>query len=406
MSALRTAVALLLWLTTGCLDDTPAPFPAHDGADGGMPRPGRGVEPLAWWPADGTWGVPPELPLAAVRFPSTSAEPLPEVSLRGPAGDPLPARVEARPCSTLGFGGGRCVALVPGAPLTPQAAHRLVVGDGSRPGWTSRFATAPAGDTPPARWLSPECALDEQPAGPGCLLAFDDRAVLRLQGSAPLRLWLSAGSSAASAVAPRGDATLWLRDLEPGCDLRATLRSADLLGRQASLGFELPMPSSLPPVFITEVRADALGPEPGQEYVEVVNSGDVPIDLQGFSLSDAPHDEGDVVAEPAVVPAGGRALLVPARFDPQDPDDAPVPPGAILIRLDTALGSGGLSNAGEPVFLRDPRGRRVSAAPAVAPPDPGVCLIRASSDGRTDDREAFAFDALGGCTPGLPDRMP
>ncbi len=106
------------------------------------------------------------------------------------------------------------------------------------------------------------------------------------------------------------------------------------------------------------------------------------------------------------MPPGGRALLVADGFDPSAPDDTPVPPGTVLVRMGTSLGSGGLSNAGEPLFLRDPEGHRVSAAPATPPPRAGVCRVRQVDDPRTGAPGSFGYDAEGGCTPGRPDRPP
>ncbi|MBW2464185.1 MAG: hypothetical protein JRH11_21230, partial [Deltaproteobacteria bacterium] len=79
--------------------------------------------------------------------------------------------------------------------------------------------------------------------------------------------------------------------------------------------------------------------------------------------------------------------------------DTPVPAGVPLARLGTSLASGGLSNAGEPLFLRDAEGHRVSAAPKTTT-GAGQCLVRrsgASRDGRRGDVDAFV---VGPCTPG------
>ncbi|MFW6051303.1 MAG: lamin tail domain-containing protein [Myxococcota bacterium] len=401
MTRRTRAILLPGALLAGCLGDLPL-----DELDPERDARPPAAAPLETWPADGTWGVPPTLPLAVARFPAGAPDPLPRVSLHGPEGDEVPARVEERACEALGLGEGRCVALEPTRELAGGAAHRLVA-SGEAATCEARFATAAsATDAVPARWLDVPCALDEARAGPGCALSFERRVLLRLRNAAPVRLTVRAGTVHRATVAPRGDAAIAIDGLPPNAETSAELEAVDLAGHATVTPITLRTTGPLPRVFITEVRADAGGPEPAQEYVEVVNSEPMPVDLHGFALADAPDREGDVVGHPAWVPSGARALLVPSGFDPDHPDDAPVPAGAQLIRLDGSLGSGGLANGGEPVLLRDPAGRRVSGVPALAAPGAGVCLVRASEDGRTDAADAFAPDARGGCTPGLPDRVP
>nr|MDQ3034502.1 lamin tail domain-containing protein [Myxococcota bacterium] len=206
------------------------------------------------------------------------------------------------------------------------------------------------------------------------------------------------------AIAPRGEATLELGSLAASAIVPATLTAIDAAGRSRVLELALSTTEPLPLVAITEVRADPYGAEPRQEYVELENRGLDAVDLLGFSLADSPTAAGDVIASSHRLAPGARALLVAEAFDPDDRGDgdrdAPVPPGVALIRVDRSLASGGLSNAGEPLFLRDPGGRRISAAPAEPPPRPGVCTVRTSDDARTGARGSFDYDAASGCTPG------
>jgi hypothetical protein len=132
-----------------------------------------------------------------------------------------------------------------------------------------------------------------------------------------------------------------------------------------------------------------------------MNRGDTPIDLDGFSISDDAFDEGEPIERSAVVHPGARVLLVPDGFDPEEARDDPVPPGAAIVRTGTSLAGSGLSNSGEPLFLRDPAGRRVSAAPAVPRPRAGVCLVRVSEDVRDGSAGSFDYDGEGRCTPGF-----
>ena len=125
----------------------------------------------------------------------------------------------------------------------------------------------------------------------------------------------------------------------------------------------------------------------------------VAIDLDGFALADQSTRVGDVVMGHVMLPARGHALFVSDSFDAAKSAggrDAAIPAGVPLVRLGTSLGSGGLSNAGEELFLRDALGRRLSAAPAIAT-GAGRCLLRVSENPREGSVDAFA---VGACTPG------
>jgi hypothetical protein len=96
-------------------------------------------------------------------------------------------------------------------------------------------------------------------------------------------------------------------------------------------------------------------------------------------------------------------LIVPSEFDPDDTAsgrDVVPPAGAILVRVDASLGSGGLSNSGEPLFLRDSMDRWISAAPAMPPPREAICIVRTSASRRTGEPGSFGYDAALTCTPG------
>lgn len=367
--------------------------------------PDAGAAMTDTWPADGTAGVPATLPLVAVRF-DGYVDGTDAIGLGDDAGGEVPVRRQAVPCDLIGWRDGRCVVLRPAAALARGAAYRIVVGEDVRDATgapvgpvTAMFRTASGGRATDLGWLSPTCALDEESVAVGCLLADDRSLTLRVRADAPVRLWLVSAHATDSAVAPRGEATLRLAGLSPGTPQDVTLRAVDLSGREQSVTSTWSTEADLAPLSITEVRADPRGPEPAQEYVEVANVGHAPVDLSGFTLADRADREGDRVSDAVLVPPGARVLLVADAFDPTHPEDASVPPGVGLVRLGTSLGSGGLANGGEPLFLRDPEGRRVSAAPAVKPPEAGTCIVRIAADPRTGDAAAFAPAP---CTPGRP----
>ncbi|RLB53499.1 MAG: hypothetical protein DRJ42_11795 [Deltaproteobacteria bacterium] len=356
------------------------------------------------WPADGTFGVPSSLPLLAVRFDGSLALGPDSLVLEGPGGV-VAGTAAPVSCVTLGFGPGSCIAVRPGATLAHGAPYTLRVDDrvidrtGAPAGpFIAEFVTAEA---PPAevQFVGVTCAIDEEALGPACVLVDDQRISLHVAATGPARFFVTGGGRSDAVVAPRGAARLTLEGLPAGTMVTVELRLVDLVLRERVHSFEVATTPPLAPLSITEVRADPSGPEPAQEYVEVLNSGAMPLDLAGFWLADREDREGDVVPRSVVVPAGGRVLLVADGFDPRHPADAPVPAGVPLARLGTSLASGGLSNAGEALFLRDAEGHRVSAAPKTTT-GAGQCLVRRSGagrDGRRGDVDAFV---VGPCTPG------
>lgn len=355
------------------------------------------------WPADGTFGVPPSLPLLAVRFDGSLALGPGSLFLEGPRGV-VPASGASVSCAVLGFGPGTCAELRPGQPLARGVTFTLRVDDrvmdrtGAPAGpFVAELVTATA---PPEVVLFTDltCAIDEQSLGPACALLDDSRLALRVAATGPARFFVTGGGRSDAAIAPRGDARLVLDGLPPGTAFTVTLRLSDLSLDERRHVFEASTTAPLAPLSIVEVRANPLGPEPAQEYVEVLNSGAMPLDLAGFRLADRDDREGDIISSPVLVPAGGRILLVSDAFDPVHPADGAVPEGVPLARVGASLASGGLSNSGEAVFLRDSAGRRVSAAPSVAVA-PGACLVRSSSSPRRGDLGAFT---VAPCTPGRP----
>jgi hypothetical protein len=364
------------------------------------------------WPADGTVGVPAHLPMVALRF-DGEVEGLEAIVLHTVDGPPIPSRRQSVLCELVGWHGGRCLLLRPDGPLAEGTTHHVDVTEDVRDvtgasigPWRASFRTSGGGAVPEPSFVPPACALDEDAVAVGCALADDRSLTLRVGADGPLRLWLVTDSASDHAVAPRGEAVLRLERLAPGAAYDAVLRAVDLAGRERAVSLSFETEADLPVVAITEVRADPLGPEPAQEYVEIANLWGRSVDLAGFALSDRADREGDVVARSIDLPPLGRALLVADAFDPVHPDDEPVPGGVPLVRLGTSLAGGGLTNAGEPLYLRDAEGRRLSAAPPLAPPRAGTCIVRTASDPRRGDAAAFAPDAEGGCTPGRADRLP
>jgi len=131
---------------------------------------------------------------------------------------------------------------------------------------------------------------------------------------------------------------------------------------------------------ITEILIDPNGPEPDQEFVEVVNTTGSVLDISGWRLADAPAPEcssptecapvldgyGDVIPDGTLIPPMEPVLLVSSKYNTGDPLDPSPPPSCEIIRLDTSLGDRGLRNSsGEVVFIIDGEGGVASFYPNV-----------------------------------------
>lgn len=368
--------------------------------------PEAGARVTASWPPDGAAAVPIGISPLIVRFDGPVEEVAGGLELLNADGASLRGIARFEDCSTHGFSDGWCAIFMPERALAPSTEHRIVVREavvdatGAPVGpWEARFTTASAGhpDSPPAR-IPLSCALDELDLEGACVLADDATIRVRLQVDEPARIALTSDDGRTlRVVAPRGSATLTLTELLPDTDYPATLRIEDLAGQVVLERLELRTTEPLATVSIVEVRADPLGPEPRQEYVEVLNYGPMVIDLAGMALADHADKLGGIVKQPQRLAPGQRALLVADGFDPDHPADDPVPPGVPLVRMGNALGSGGITNSGEPLFLRDMAQRRLSATPAL-PSSAGTCIVRSGSEMRSDDEVHFT---IGPCTPGV-----
>ncbi|MBI4821620.1 MAG: lamin tail domain-containing protein [Deltaproteobacteria bacterium] len=129
-----------------------------------------------------------------------------------------------------------------------------------------------------------------------------------------------------------------------------------------------PPPPPPPPagVLINEALADPAGTDLGAEYVEIVNSGTNPVDITGWTLSDATAVRHTFAA---VTLAPGKALVV---FDRGDHSSVPS-----AVNASTQLLS--LNNSAETVRLRDASGGLVDEVVLPAATS-GVSLNR-SPDG-------------------------
>jgi hypothetical protein len=256
--------------------------------------------------------------------------------------------------------------------------------------------TSESDHTPPVLAALP-CAPDENAQAGTCSLAMDDAFTVRAQANEPVLAELLALPARAASLSMLDPLQIALVGLPSSATCRF-LRLIDLAENALEIPLCGALPQDLATLTIDEVRADPLGPEPAQEYVELLNFGPKAMAMEGFSLTDDAFAQGSTLHLQSPLLPGERVLVVGPDFDRHEASDGPVPETVRLVRLERPLS---LANDGSALFLRDATGRRLSAAPRLAPALPGQCIYRiASSDMRTGGAQAFAVDPNRSCTPG------
>jgi hypothetical protein len=237
------------------------------------------------------------------------------------------------------------------------------------------------------------CEPGELRFGPGCAYVEDDR--LRLRAPERALFWAVSGGSLDAHFVTRAGGTTTLRGLEPGRRQTVEVEWLDANGRWSSERVALETDAPRAHFVLSEVYADAIGPEPQQEWVEIVNDGLAPGSLEGHLLFDV---GGSTALPEAWLAPGEHALVVEEGYDASGAWDAPPAPGTQLVRV-PKLGKSGLSNQGEPLRLDDPEGRVLSRFPATPKPKPGVSIARRLASADDGDPASFAR-AERGPTPG------
>jgi len=213
-----------------------------------------------------------------------------------------------------------------------------------------------------------DCVGSEIAFGPGCAVVGDDRLEVR-PPDAPM-LWNVEGAGRSWQIASRGGEPFELRGLPPSQTLALQIETTDTLGDERS--FEVVITTAPPSAHwsISEVYADAVGPEPAQEWIELYNAGPAEGSTAGLVLEDV---GGATPLPPASIPAGGFALVVAIDFDPASPWDVAPHEGTPLLVVER-VGKNGLTNSGEPLRLVDANGALLAAFPADPAPKPGVSV--------------------------------
>jgi hypothetical protein len=367
-----------------------------------------GADVTASWPGDGASGVPPNLQAIVLGFDGAIADDQAPLVLSDSDERAISVTMSPITCEAFGLTAVRCVQLTPQAALRTATSYQLDVqgwldgnGDTIDP-WTLRFVTGASLDVAAPTLRSVPCTLDEVAVDGGCALLSDSALTLRVAfDEAAVLHFEPIGCPPRTQAALAGDANLTLSDLSPQTAWPLDVTAIDAADNAATYHFELTTLPVLPTLTITETRADPIGPEPQQEYVELYNFGSEDIDLRGYSLSDDAFEDGDTIESSVLIHPRGRVLLVADTFDAHDARDVLPAPAATLVRLGASLANGGLSNGGEELFLRDPGGVRLSQTPAAASRGAGVCLQRIDPTQRDGTTTSFVHDAEHPCTPGL-----
>lgn len=319
-----------------------------------------GPEPRLVSPPPGADLVPTDLARVETAFPRpVDPDPAATLVLLAEGGASVLLR-DPEPCP--GWVPDLCLSWRPAAPLAPGAVYRLA-----------------ASVTDPLRDRAGRPALDPpEPAmfraGPGPDLAPPDLAGAslephgrcmraRLVAREPLHLRLLAAGASREVVAAPGPVELAVPLAgSPGARVTAQLVATDLAGRSAERTSEHVLGAShdpaAPPLALTEILANPRGPEPAQEFVELVDlrAAGEPVVVTGLRLVDGEPDALDLTSGdplPSFTSAPGqRHLVVPAAYDPEEGSDPAPLAGTSLIRLDASLARGGLKNsAGEALAL-------------------------------------------------------
>lgn len=365
--------------------------------------PAAGAALAQSFPSAQARDVPANIHRALLRFDGHLAS-TPEFTLQDATGALVELRVAPQDCEELGFGPGDCVWLRWSQDLHPQSLYTVASASHVLDATGApvilpplAFETGEGEDHMPPTLAKLACALDEQEHAGTCALAMDDAFALRAQANEPVFAELLALPARAGFLAALDPLQIELRGLAANTPCRF-LRLTDLAENQLELPLCGALPSELATVTIDEVRADPLGPEPAQEYVELLNFGTKAVVVEGFSLTDDAFTKGHALSMPSPLLPGERVLAVGPDFDRHHPSDGSVPDALRLIRLAAPLS---LSNDGCALFLRDAAGRRLSAAPRLGPDRAGQCVARVTgADARSARAEEFRQDPNGSCTPG------
>jgi hypothetical protein len=214
------------------------------------------------------------------------------------------------------------------------------------------------------------CEGAEISFGPGCALVADDRLTVRAP-AAPA-LWTIAGAGIDRVLVTAAGESFTLTGLAPAQAATLSVVVVDDRGEDQRAMVTFATLASMPHLILNEILANPLGPEPRQEWVEILNDGAMPAELAGHALIDV---GGETILPAATLLPGAFALIVNQAFVDDDGVDPAPEPGSLVVRV-PKLGHNGLSNGGEPLALQDPDGVVISRSPVGPKTKAGISLSR------------------------------
>lgn len=239
------------------------------------------------------------------------------------------------------------------------------------------------------------CPASEIAFGPACIHVDDDRLTVR--PSYWSALWaVESGNTQALQVALEG-ARFLVRPLPPASSVMINAAAVDAAGRVIEIREEVTTAPPRAHLVVNEVMAAPKGPEPAQEWIELVNDGSEPADLADYQLAVA---DTAVPLPSVILPPGAYAVVVSEAYVLGEGSDVPPASGTRLVRI-PKLGKRGLSNEGQVIALLDKEGAVVSRFPALPKPQKGVSVIRVRPDALDELPGSFAYDPNGGSSPGV-----
>jgi hypothetical protein len=245
----------------------------------------------------------------------------------------------------------------------------------------------------------PTCSGAEIRFAAGCLRVLSGAAIVR--GPAAPTFWAVAGAQGwrAEYLDSGAEFAIPVQHERVGFGLKAT--AFDLAGRSSLSSVQLTAGPPSARVIINEVMANPLGPEPQQEWIELLNDGTASAEMVEWKLRD---EGGAVEIPPLSIAPGAFVLLVRSDYVEGLAGEHAPAVGTTLIRL-PQLGKAGLLNSGESLTLLDQSGQIVSSFPARASTRQGVSIARRNALTLDSDPSGFAAHAHPGATPGMPNSL-
>lgn len=283
-------------------------------------------------------------------------------------------------------GDNRCFGIVAEPGLAPTLSPRLLFGQ-------SVQTTLLSGTTTKRIELRRNrCDNGSSRFAFGCAEVKDDRLFV----DAPLDSYWLVGGTGATAFAAGPSLRPVVRGLPPDDRVSLSLRIFLRDGTEATTEAQVMTGQPRPHVVINEVLADALGPEPQQEWIELYNDGSEAEQLSEFGLVDAGTVTPTWLPNHVLQP-GAFALVARDDFDTESSWDVPPKRHTVVLGV-PELVSHGLSNSGEPLSLVTTGGQPISSVPPLHAKT-GISWARITPS-CPDVPECFELHAAPGASPG------